>query len=173
MRAMKWKNILLLTVMILVGINGCKKIEDKQQISKSVASVQKRQVKTLKNLDLRDNETVLLIGDDTLIVELAVTPMQRAMGLMFRDSLAENHGMLFVFEEPARHAFWMRNTTIPLSIAFIDENGVILEIQDMQPLTEDLHAPQQPVTYALEVNQGWFERHGVQIGDTVKFLMFP
>ncbi len=105
---------------------------------------------------------------DTLWVEIAATPEAQVQGLMFRDTLPENRGMLFVYPEPRRLVFWMRNTTIPLDLAFADEQGVIVEIQQMEPLSDSLHQAPQPVRYALEVNRGWFQRHGVQVGDTLK-----
>lgn len=103
-----------------------------------------------------------------LTVELARTVAERSRGLMFRESLAEERGMLFVFAQETKAGFWMKNTKIPLSIAFIDGEGTILETQDMEALSEDLHRPAQPYRYALEVNQGWFERHGLGLGDRVE-----
>ena len=103
-----------------------------------------------------------------LTVELARTAAERSRGLMFRESLAEDRGMLFVFAQETKAGFWMKNTKIPLSIAFIDGEGTILETQEMEALSEDLHRPAQPYRYALEVNQGWFERHGLHPGDRVE-----
>ena len=103
-----------------------------------------------------------------LTVELARTAAERSRGLMFRESLAEERGMLFVFAQETKAGFWMKNTKIPLSIAFIDGEGTILETQEMEALSEDLHRPAQPYRYALEVNQGWFERHGLGAGDRVE-----
>lgn len=104
-------------------------------------------------------------GHPRLTLELAVTPAQRMQGLMFRPSLPPDQGMLFIFENDTSTGFWMRNTLIPLSIAYLDAGGTVLDIQDMQPLTETIHAPAAPYRYALEVNQGWFTDHGVGIGD--------
>ena len=78
--------------------------------------------------------------------------------MMFREKTAPNHGMLFVFDDKAQQCFWMRNTPLPLSIAFIDEDGTILQIDDMAPKSEALHCSQRPVRYALEMEQGWFAR---------------
>ncbi len=105
---------------------------------------------------------------DTLWVEIAATEESQVLGLMFRDTLPENHGMLFVYPEPRRLRFWMKNTLLPLDIAFADENGVIVDIQQMEPLSLEEHVSPVPVRYALEVNRGWFRRHGVQVGDTLK-----
>lgn len=115
--------------------------------------------------------TLAIVGDDAraeLKVELAVTAEQRSRGLMFREELPEERGMLFVFERETKAGFWMKNTKIPLSIAFIAGDGMILETQDMEPLSEELHTPAQAYRYALEVNQGWFERHGLGLGDRVE-----
>ena len=106
-------------------------------------------------------------GEVDLYAERADTPEQRSRGLMFRDSLPEGAGMLFDFGGQTQSGFWMKNTTVPLSIAFIAANGGIIDIQDMEPLSEQLHYPAQPYLWAVEANQGWFERKGVAVGDTV------
>jgi len=100
-----------------------------------------------------------------LSVELARSAAERSRGLMFREELPEERGMLFVFGQETNAGFWMKNTKIPLSIAFIDGEGTILETQEMEALSEDLHRPAQPYRYALEVNEGWFGRHGLGAGD--------
>ncbi len=102
-------------------------------------------------------------------LEVADTPETRATGLSRRPSLPEDAGMLFVFPADGQAAFWMKDTLIPLSIAFISAEGRILEIRDMERLSEDLHRPAQPYRYALEVNQGFFKRNGVSAGDRVEF----
>ena len=89
---------------------------------------------------------------------------------MFRQELEENAGMLFVFDREDTHSFWMKNTYLPLSIAFIDEGGRILQIKKMKPLDEKIHyISKAPIRYALEVNQGWFEKYQINIGDTIHF----
>ena len=103
-----------------------------------------------------------------LTVELARTAAERSRGLMFREGLAEERGMFFVFAQETKAGFWMKDTKIPLSIAFIDGEGTILETQELEALSEELHAPARPYRYALEVNQGWFERHGLGPGDRVE-----
>lgn len=102
-------------------------------------------------------------------LEVAATPESRAVGLSRRQSLPEDAGMLFVFPSDGQAAFWMKDTSIPLSIAFISAEGRILEIQDMDALSEELHRPAQPYRYALEVNRSFFRRSGVTVGDTVEF----
>ncbi len=115
-------------------------------------------------------EAKVIIGDDTLTVELAITPLERQVGLMFREYLPENRGMLFVFESEDYLTFWMKNTSIPLSIAFINPEGIIVDIQNMEPFTTTPHVSKERAIYALEVNKGWFKKHGITVGDTVKII---
>ena len=103
-------------------------------------------------------------GAHTFNVEVASTPQQRAQGLMGRTRLDHNAGMLFVFEQKAQHCFWMKNTLIPLSIAFLADDGTIVNIADMQPQSLDFHCTQVPVRHALEVKQGGFRSRGIQPG---------
>jgi uncharacterized membrane protein (UPF0127 family) len=101
-------------------------------------------------------------------VEIADTPAKRQRGLMERTALAEDAGMLFVYGREVTNAFYMKDTLIPLSIAFIDPQGRIVDIQDMQPLDETDHYPAAPYQYALEVNQGFFAEHGIQVGNMLQ-----
>ncbi|MEX0801469.1 MAG: DUF192 domain-containing protein [Dehalococcoidia bacterium] len=105
-----------------------------------------------------------------LEVEIADEPQERAPGLMFREELPEDAGMLFVFPGDTQVGFWMKDTTIPFSIAFIAAEGTILDVRDMEPLSEELTRAPGPYRYALEVNQGWFQRHGYGLGDRVEGL---
>jgi uncharacterized protein len=110
----------------------------------------------------------LKISNVPLTAEIADTPQASENGLMFRDSLPEDRGMLFIFEQPEKATFWMKNTKIPLSIAYIDSAGKILEIKSMNPLDETLVlSKSDQVAYALEVNQGWFARHGISPGAAI------
>ncbi|MGI8589297.1 MAG: DUF192 domain-containing protein [Chloroflexia bacterium] len=102
-----------------------------------------------------------------LYIEVADTPAKQETGLMNRTAMAEDQGMLFVFAGETTVPFWMKDTLLPLSIAFIKSDGRIVDLQDMQPLDESMHNPAQPYTYALEVNQGYFRRHGIAVGDGV------
>ena len=102
-------------------------------------------------------------------VEVVRTPEERAQGLMGRKHLGEDEGMLFIFEKEDYHSFWMKKTLIPLSIAFIDREGKILKIADMEPLTLNSHPPPKPILYALEMKKGWFSTNGIQGGDILKF----
>ncbi|MER1968591.1 DUF192 domain-containing protein [Castellaniella sp. GW247-6E4] len=115
----------------------------------------------------------LTVGAREVQAEVARTPEARSQGLMHRRSLAADHGMLFVFDEDDQHCFWMKNTPLPLSIAFIDAKGRITSIQDMQPYALDTHCPPGPVRYALEMSEGWFKRAGVSVRDTVSPLPPP
>jgi uncharacterized membrane protein (UPF0127 family) len=112
----------------------------------------------------------LKIKGHAVRAELAVTEEDKRVGLMFRRSLGEGSGMLFVYEREGRWAMWMKNTYVPLSVAFIDVNGRILNIEDMAPLTEDTHQASGPAKYALEMNRGWFAKHGIRPGDRVQGL---
>ena len=110
----------------------------------------------------------LTVGGEQFDVELAVTPEQRRQGLMFREKLGEREGMLFVFDEEQTVSFWMRDTPLPLSIAFIDNRGVIVHVADMVPYSEAPVPSRYPVRYALEVNKGALERAGIEVGDLVE-----
>jgi len=110
----------------------------------------------------------LTIGEHKVVAEIAVTPEQRSVGLMNRFSLQPDHGMLFVFERAEPLAFWMKNTFIPLSIAFIAADGRIVNIEDMKPQTEDSHWSKGPALYALEMRKGWFLEKGIGPGAVVK-----
>jgi hypothetical protein len=109
----------------------------------------------------------LKIKGHSVRAELADTDQARMTGLMFRDSLPESSGMLFVYEREERAAMWMKNTYVPLSVAFIDRRGVILNVEDMEPLTLDSHASVGLAKYALEMNRGWFKKRGIKKGDKV------
>jgi len=113
---------------------------------------------------------VLTIDNQTLTVEVAATPETRATGLMNRFSLQQDHGMLFVFEAPQPLPFWMKDTYIPLSIAFVDDNGRILNIEDMRPRDEASHWSRGAALYAIEMRQGWFASKGIGAGSIVNGL---
>ena len=114
--------------------------------------------------------TELTIKGIAVHAEVAATASARQKGLMYRERLPENHGMLFVFEEPGIQCFWMKNTPLPLSIAFIDAHGEIARISDMTPHDESAHCPPRDIVYALEMEQGWFKRYGVTAGTHVLSL---
>lgn len=102
--------------------------------------------------------------------EVAATPSHRQLGLMNRSAMPPQHGMLFVFPVDGIHCMWMKNTLIPLSVAFLDRQGRILNIEDMQPHQEDNHCAARPARYALEMNQGWFAAKGIAPGAALRGL---
>jgi uncharacterized membrane protein (UPF0127 family) len=106
-------------------------------------------------------------GFHRIEAEVAANNAARMQGLMQRRTMAEQHGMLFVFARDDRHCMWMKNTYLPLSVAFMDATGKILNIEDMQPHAEDNHCAAQPARYALEMNAGWFAKRGIKRGDTI------
>lgn len=111
----------------------------------------------------------LWLGSEEVIVEQAIAAKEIETGMMFRENMEENEGMIFVFAQPHRASFWMRNTLLPLSCAYIDSAGVIREIRDMKPLDESpIEASFSDVQYVLEVNQGWFARHNISTGMAVR-----
>ena len=112
----------------------------------------------------------LKIRNHELRAEVANTEDTRRQGLMFRDRLGDNTGMIFLYPETEVTAMWMKNTRIPLSVAFIDVGGRILNIEDMVPFSEDAHGSRGPAAYALEVNRGWFSKRGIKTGDRVEGL---
>jgi len=109
------------------------------------------------------------VGGVPISVEIADTHALRERGLMNRDSLPADYGMLFVYPDEMIRSFWMRNTRIPLDIAFIDRNGSIINIEQMQAQTDDNTLSAGPAMYALEMNLGWFEAHDVRPGDRLEF----
>jgi uncharacterized membrane protein (UPF0127 family) len=105
--------------------------------------------------------------------EVAATEAQREQGLMNREKLAPNSGMVFLFDRPAQVCMWMKNTLLPLSVAFIDDAGKIINIEDMKPQTTDSHCTARPATYALEMNQGWFKQKNIKPGSAIGGLPKP
>ncbi len=113
----------------------------------------------------------LSTGMHVLQVQVAQTPEQQQTGLMFRKTMGTNEGMLFVFDEPRQQCFWMKNTLLPLSVAFIDDSGRVANIDDMKPQTLDSHCSTRPVRFVLEMNVGWFDKRGIKAGS--KFVGEP
>ena len=108
--------------------------------------------------------TTLRAGLFNIDAQVARTPATRATGLMWRRGMPQHEGMLFVFDQPAVQCFWMKNTPSPLTAAFVADDGVIVNLADMQPQTEDSHCSARPVRFVLEMNQGWFEKRGIRPG---------
>lgn len=115
----------------------------------------------------------LTAGIHKIDAEVARTPGQHQIGLMHRPSMPPNAGMLFVFDEKAQRCFWMRNTLIPLQIAFLDDDGTVVNVESMKALDESNHCATKPVRYALEMNAGWFDRRGIKAGAHVKGIPKP
>ncbi len=111
----------------------------------------------------------LWLGAEEMKAELALSPIQQQTGMMFRTNMEENEGMLFAFGMPHRASFWMANTILPLSAAYIDPDGVILEIHDLQPHdTNSVTAGTETIQYVLETRQGWFQRHHIPVGTVIR-----
>ena len=108
--------------------------------------------------------TTLSVGMHQIDTQLAATPEQRTTGLMYRKEMPLHEGMLFVFDAPSKQCFWMKNTLLPLSAAFIADDGTIVNIEDMQPQTTASHCSAQPVRFVLEMNRGWFTKKGLKAG---------
>jgi len=111
-------------------------------------------------------------GIHNIQAQVAQTPQQREIGLMFREEMPTNDGMLFVFEEPGVQCFWMRNTLLPLSVAFVADDGSIVNLDDMKPMTENSHCSRKPVRFVLEMNQGWFAKRGIKSGSVLSGTPF-
>ena len=103
-------------------------------------------------------------GMHVLQVQVAQTPEQQQIGLMFRKTMPTNDGMLFIFDEPRQQCFWMKNTLLPLSVAFIADDGSVVNIDDMKPQTLDSNCSTKPVRFVLEMNVGWFDKRGIKAG---------
>ena len=143
--------------LLIAGFTGCK----------SDSSAKNETLDKPKQVDM-------MIGGTKVTLEVADDLDSRRQGLMFRDSLLQDHGMLFVFPYEAIYPFWMKNTRIPLSIAFITSAGEIVSIEEMQPFdTTTMYMPFRPFRYAIEMEAGWFGAHGVQKGDTLHIPVRP
>jgi uncharacterized protein len=114
--------------------------------------------------------TTLGIGMHRIDTQLALQPMERQIGLMWRKSMPAHEGMLFVFEQPSQQCFWMKNTLIPLTAAFVEDDGTIVNLVDMQPQTTNPHCSAKPVRYVLEMNAGWFAKKNIKAGAKISGL---
>ena len=111
-------------------------------------------------------------GMHIIQAELAQTPEQRSTGMMMRKTMGTNEGMLFVFEQPSKQCFWMKNTLLPLSIAFVEADGTVVNIDEMKPQTLESHCSLRAVPYVLEMNTGWFAKRGIKAGFKLKGVPF-
>jgi len=118
-------------------------------------------------------EAWVIFDGDTVTAELARTPAEREQGLMYREELSQGRGMLFIFQDAQYRSFWMRNTFLPLDIAYLDETLRIVDIQAMEPESEEGHPSAQPAMFALEVPRGWFSSHGIRVGDQARLVFGP
>lgn len=114
----------------------------------------------------------LAAGMHQIDAQVASTPGERATGLMFRREMPQHEGMVFVFEQPSVQCFWMKNTLIPLSAAFVADDGRIVNVEDMKPQTTDGHCSKEPVRFVLEMNQGWFAKRGLKPGTRLSGPLF-
>lgn len=140
-------NLLALAASSLLGLFG----------SHAMARDEGQPQMNLRRIDL----TAGMYRIDT---QLAITPQQREIGLMFRKEMPQQEGMLFVFEVPGVQCFWMRNTLLPLTAAFVADDGTIVNLADMKPMSDESHCSAKPVRYVLEMNQGWFAKRGIKAG---------
>jgi uncharacterized membrane protein (UPF0127 family) len=108
--------------------------------------------------------TKITAGMYLIDTQVAATPEQRSTGLMFRPQMPQSEGMLFIFDRPSEQCFWMKNTLLPLTAAFVADDGTIVNLEDMKPQTTNSHCSKQPVRYVLEMNQGWFDKKGIKAG---------
>ncbi len=113
---------------------------------------------------LQLQRTTLQAGMHRIDAQVALTPEQRQIGLMWRKDMPLHEGMLFVFEDPAKQCFWMKNTLLPLTAAFVADDGTVVNLEDMKPQTTDPHCSAKPVRYVLEMNKGWFAKKGIKAG---------
>ena len=111
--------------------------------------------------------TTLSVGIHQIDTQLATTQEQHATGLMHRQDMPQHEGMLFVFENPARQCFWMKNTLLPLTAAFVADDGTIVNLEDMKPKSLESHCSAKPVRFVLEMNQGWFTKKGIKPGSKI------
>jgi uncharacterized membrane protein (UPF0127 family) len=116
--------------------------------------------------------TTLSAGMHQINAQLALTAQQRQTGLMFRKEMPQGEGMLFIFEEPGQQCFWMKNTLLPLTAAFVADDGTIVNLADMKPQTTDSHCSEKPVRYVLEMNAGWFAKKGIKAGSRLRGQVF-
>jgi uncharacterized membrane protein (UPF0127 family) len=106
----------------------------------------------------------LTAGIHQIDTQVALTPEQHQIGLMYRTEMPQGEGMIFVFQNPSKQCFWMKNTLLPLTAAFIADDGTIVNLEDMKPQTTDSHCSAKPVRFVLEMNQGWFAKKGIKPG---------
>ena len=147
-------------------------IKPRRLVVVAVAALSFAGLATAQDAAQRLPTTRLTAGFHLITAEVARTADQRAIGLMHRAAMPANDGMLFVFEEPGQQCFWMKNTLLPLSIAFLADDGSIVNIDDMQPQTLDSHCSKKPVRFVLEMNKGWFDKRAITPGAKISGAPF-
>jgi uncharacterized membrane protein (UPF0127 family) len=164
---MRW--FALITLILAGSFAGCEKKSETSPVAVTPAPTQPSQPALPTKAQPRLQTIHLWLGSEDLVTELALSPEQEQTGMMFRTNMPENTGMLFILPGPQQASFWMKNCPMPLSAAYIDPEGSILEIHDLQPQnTNDVVATAHNVLYVLEVNQGWFQRHHIGPGTLVR-----
>lgn len=160
----------LLPLVLLLFLCGCEQpLSDSAAESTNQSGVSLNDPAHLNHAQSKLRTMKLWLGPKEISAELAITETEIATGMMFRDKMEETEGMLFIFGRPHRASFYMRNTYVPLSLAYIDSEGAILEIHDAKPLDETpIFARSEQVQYVLEMKQGWFDRNGVRVGMVVR-----
>lgn len=123
--------------------------------------------------EARAGELALVVGGHRVTAEVADEPVERNLGLMYRDSLPADHGMVFVYPSSEPRSFWMKDTRVPLTIAYVDAAGIIVHLADLTPLDTTSVPSVKPAMYALEMNRGWFSKHDVAVGDVIAGLPKP
>jgi uncharacterized protein len=137
-----------------------------------IAAAASSAVSALEGPQLSLQRIKISAGMHQIDTQLALTPMERQIGLMNRPSMPAHEGMLFVFEEPTRQCFWMKNTLLPLTAAFVADDGTIVNLEDMSPQTLEPHCSKKEVRYVLEMNQGWFAKRGIKAGSKLSGVPF-
>lgn len=143
---------------------------DRRNVARVLAAVALLLAALSAPADVAFKTARIKVGAHPLKVEVAASDPERSQGLMHREKLGNEDGMLFIFDEPGYHSMWMKNTLIPLSVAFVDAEGRILNILDMEPRTLDAHTAAGPARYAIETNKGWFAGKKIKAGDKVTGL---
>lgn len=165
---MKRFGVFLFVVALGAGVFGCRPSATSAPAVAAVTNSPAAKAKPQGTPQAKLPTIKLNVGGKAMISEIAADDRTRQMGMMFRDTMGENDGMIFVFPFPFQASFWMRNTTVPLSAAYIDPRGVILEIRKLEPLNEEsVRANTDQVQYVLETPQGWFEKNDVKVGAVV------
>jgi uncharacterized membrane protein (UPF0127 family) len=128
------------------------------------------QVRLAQSLGADQATALVVFGNDTVHAEVANTSALRSQGLMYRDAVPDGTGMVFVFDGEAERSFWMQNTFVALDVAFIDSNFRVVDIQQMEPESTEIHDGARPAMFALEVRQGWFAENGITVGDRCEMI---